>query len=284
MPDRELTEASVFMWSRERELVPVYDRLLVLGATTDCLAEIKELCAIHRDKMADCDSLLAALRIDAPGDFLSLETGDDMESVMSLIWNRENESLDGGWLRVDPFIDDESARAILIRGSRRHARQLQLLKEIARRCGITLIIIAPRRPVPVPTPVPTPMPGPILGVLDYIVQPGDTMWLISRRFGVSLDALIRANPQIRNPELIFPGEIIHIPGVGAAPGGPMVPGPVPGAGARRYVVMQGETIETIARKFGLNVSELAAFNPQLQPPFMLTPGQVIMIPAAGAVG
>jgi spore coat assembly protein SafA len=280
MPDRELTEASVFMWSRERELVPVYDRLLVMGATTDCLSEIQELCGIHREKMADCDSLLAALGVEAPGDYSSLETGDTVESVMNLIWTKENESLDGGWLRVDPFIEDESARAILIRGSRRHSRQLLLLKEIARRCRFTLIIVVPGRPVPVPMPVPPPAPGPILGVLDYVVQPGDTMWLIAGRFGVSLDALIRANPQVRNPELIFPGEIVHIPGGAMAPGGP---GPGPG-GARRYVVMQGETIEIVARRFGLSVSELAAFNPQLQPPYTLTPGQVVMIPVTGAVG
>ena len=56
MPDRELTESGVFMWSRERELVPVYDRLAVLGATTECIAEIQELCAAHKDKIADCDA------------------------------------------------------------------------------------------------------------------------------------------------------------------------------------------------------------------------------------
>jgi spore coat assembly protein SafA len=268
------------MWSRERELVPVYDRLRVMGATTDCLAEIQELCALQRDKMGDCDALLASLGVQAPGDYLSLETGDDVETVLRMVWTRENQSLDGGWLRVDPLIEDENARAILIRGSRRHARQLHLLREIARRCGFTLVVVVTPGPAPAPMP---PAPGPILGVLDYIVQPGDTMWLISRRFGVSLDALIRANPQVRNPELIFPGEIIHIPGAGMAPSMPG-PGLGPIAGGRRYVVMQGETIETIARKFGLSVSELAAFNPQLQPPFTLTPGQVLMVPSAGAVG
>ncbi|MGE5623429.1 MAG: SafA/ExsA family spore coat assembly protein [Methanocella sp.] len=44
-----------------------------------------------------------------------------------------------------------------------------------------------------------------------IVQPGDTLWLLSRRYGVSLDAIIRANPQIANPDLIYPGQRIRIP-------------------------------------------------------------------------
>jgi LysM repeat protein len=111
------------------------------------------------------------------------------------------------------------------------------------------------------------------------------MWLISRRFGVSLDALIRANPQIRNPEMIFPGEIVRIPTMGGTtpmPGTPSTGGG--GMGGRRYIVRQGETIEVISVRFGLNVSELAAFNPELRPPYVLTPGQVIMIPSSGAVG
>lgn len=45
----------------------------------------------------------------------------------------------------------------------------------------------------------------------YVVQPGDTLSGIARRFGVSLSALIRANPQIDDPDRIFPGQVINIP-------------------------------------------------------------------------
>jgi tyrosinase len=34
---------------------------------------------------------------------------------------------------------------------------------------------------------------------------------IARRFGVSLTALERANPQIADPNRIFPGQVINIP-------------------------------------------------------------------------
>jgi LysM domain. len=34
---------------------------------------------------------------------------------------------------------------------------------------------------------------------------------IANRFGVSLIALEQANPQITNPSLIFPGQVITIP-------------------------------------------------------------------------
>lgn len=45
----------------------------------------------------------------------------------------------------------------------------------------------------------------------YTVQSGDTLFLIAQRFNVSLDSLIAANPQIANPNLIFPGQRICIP-------------------------------------------------------------------------
>jgi len=46
----------------------------------------------------------------------------------------------------------------------------------------------------------------------YIVRAGDSMWRIAAMHQVGLDELIRANPQIANPALIFPGQRINIPG------------------------------------------------------------------------
>ena len=45
----------------------------------------------------------------------------------------------------------------------------------------------------------------------YTVKKGDTLWGIAKRFGVSLTALITANPQIKNPNLIYPGDRVYIP-------------------------------------------------------------------------
>jgi lipoprotein-anchoring transpeptidase ErfK/SrfK len=44
----------------------------------------------------------------------------------------------------------------------------------------------------------------------YTVQPGDSIWAIARRFGTTVDAIVRVNG-IRNPELIYPGEVLKIP-------------------------------------------------------------------------
>src|SRR5262249_18508782 len=56
---------------------------------------------------------------------------------------------------------------------------------------------------------------------SYTVQPGDSMDAIARRFGISLSELEAANPQISNPNLIYAGEILHIPH-GKQPQSPIV--------------------------------------------------------------
>ena len=45
----------------------------------------------------------------------------------------------------------------------------------------------------------------------YIVRSGDTMWGIADKYNVSLAALIAVNPQIRNPNLIYPGDKVVLP-------------------------------------------------------------------------
>ncbi|NLL56002.1 MAG: SafA/ExsA family spore coat assembly protein [Clostridiales bacterium] len=47
----------------------------------------------------------------------------------------------------------------------------------------------------------------------YTVQWGDSMWKIAVRFEVGLKELIKANPQITNPSLIYVGQKIAIPSV-----------------------------------------------------------------------
>ena len=45
----------------------------------------------------------------------------------------------------------------------------------------------------------------------YTVRKGDTLWGIAKKYGVTLTALITANPQIRNPNLIYPGDEVKLP-------------------------------------------------------------------------
>lgn len=49
------------------------------------------------------------------------------------------------------------------------------------------------------------------GRMVHIVKKGDNLWTLARTYGVSLTDLIRANPQIKNPNLIYPGNEVRIP-------------------------------------------------------------------------
>lgn len=64
-------------------------------------------------------------------------------------------------------------------------------------------------PLPPYTPVQPTNPGNSRNKI-YVIKAGDTLWSIARQHGVSLDDMIKANPQI-DPNLIFPGHIINIP-------------------------------------------------------------------------
>lgn len=47
--------------------------------------------------------------------------------------------------------------------------------------------------------------------VTHTVVSGESMWKIAVKYQVGLSEIINANPQISNPELIYPGQIITIP-------------------------------------------------------------------------
>jgi len=47
----------------------------------------------------------------------------------------------------------------------------------------------------------------------YTVKSGDTLWKIAVKYQVGLSEIIAANPQIKNPALIYPGQKVNIPAV-----------------------------------------------------------------------
>ena len=46
---------------------------------------------------------------------------------------------------------------------------------------------------------------------SHTVAAGDTMWKIAVRYQVGLSEIKAANPQIKNPDLIYPGQVLKIP-------------------------------------------------------------------------
>lgn len=47
----------------------------------------------------------------------------------------------------------------------------------------------------------------------HTVVKGDTMWRIATRYEVGLSEIKSANPEIKNPDLIYPGQVLTVPTV-----------------------------------------------------------------------
>ena len=45
---------------------------------------------------------------------------------------------------------------------------------------------------------------------EYTVVSGDTLWAVAKRNGIGLTELISLNPQIKNPNRIYPGDKIYL--------------------------------------------------------------------------
>lgn len=124
----------------------------------------------------------------------------------------------------------------------------------------------------------------MIPILSYVVQPGDTLYRIGQRFGLNWQSITLAN-ELKSPFLIYPGQVLALPRLCAyEPPAPSLPQPQPPEPDRLpsgliYMVQKGDSVATIAERFGLPVKTLLATNPQLQEPYALTIGQRLHVPA-----
>ena len=98
----------------------------------------------------------------------------------------------------------------------------------------------------------------------YRVQPGDSLFLIARNFGTSINALKSANGLSTN--LIYPGQTLTIPG----------------GSASSYTVQPGDSLFLIAKRYNLSLDELRQANNIWHD--TIWPGQTIYIPRAASPG
>ncbi len=97
------------------------------------------------------------------------------------------------------------------------------------------------------------------------VAPGDTLYAIAQRHGVSWDQVAEANG-LTAPNQIYVGQPLKIP--------TNAPGPTPDF---THQVHRGETLTGIAQQYGLSPDALAAAN-RLAAPYVIYPGQGLVIP------
>ena len=119
--------------------------------------------------------------------------------------------------------------------------------------------------VPVaPPPPPGPPPPPVPGTTTYTVQPGDTLYLIALRFNTTIQRLRELNNL--TGDVIYPGQVLIVPATG---------GGAPPGGGNTYVVQPGDTLFSIAQRFGTTVTELVRLNSLTSTEIF--PGQVLRV-------
>lgn len=98
-------------------------------------------------------------------------------------------------------------------------------------------------------------------LVQYTVREGNTLYAIAQFFQTTVDDILQYN-NIQNPSMIYPGLVLTIPaGTG---------------GGNYYVARPGDSLWTIAQRYGTTVSALTRLN-ALSNPNMIYPGQVIRV-------
>jgi len=95
---------------------------------------------------------------------------------------------------------------------------------------------------------------------SYTVRRGDTLRIIAGRFNTTVDAILKVNPQITDPNRIYAGQVINLP-----------------AGLSTHVVQKGDTLRIIASRYGTSVEALLKLNPQIKNANLIYVGQVIRV-------
>jgi LysM repeat protein len=111
----------------------------------------------------------------------------------------------------------------------------------------------------------------------YTVRRGDTLSSIARRHGTTVKAIVRTN-NLKNANYIYAGQRLVIPGGGGSSSGGS--GQASGGSTKTYVVRRGDTLASIAYRYGTTVWAIASANGLANPNYIY-PGQKLRITASG---
>jgi N-acetylmuramoyl-L-alanine amidase len=121
---------------------------------------------------------------------------------------------------------------------------------------------------------------PYMAFHTHDIAPGDTLFSIANRYGVSVEILARING-IDDPNLIYAGQRLSISS--SATPADASSGEQSNQVRETYVVQPGDTLWSIASRFGITVAQLVEANRDSVPDQnLIYPGQELIIP--GGVG
>lgn len=111
----------------------------------------------------------------------------------------------------------------------------------------------------------------------HVVRPGENLYRIALRYGVTVHALVELNG-IYNPGHIVSGQKLLIPGSAATPA--LVYQPQHASAA--HIVQRGETLSAIAQRYGIPLWVLVQAN-NIANPALIVPGQALTVPRPGSL-
>ncbi len=103
----------------------------------------------------------------------------------------------------------------------------------------------------------------------HTVEPGDSLSYIANLYSVAIDELVKLN-HIANPDLIFSGQPLEIPG------GLDASSSSSGSG-ETYTIQAGDTLSVIASNYGVSIDDLAQAN-GIDDPSFIVEGETLVIP------
>jgi len=105
----------------------------------------------------------------------------------------------------------------------------------------------------------------------HFVISGETMSIISQYYGTTKEVLIEVNPHIADPNVLYPGDVLCVPGF-------RKPATCPTDFRGSYEVKDGDTMFSIAREFNISEEDLISANQHIPNPKFIFPFDVLCVP------
>ena len=117
----------------------------------------------------------------------------------------------------------------------------------------------------------------------HIVQRGESLFRIAQYYGTDVTTLAQLN-NITNTWQIYAGQVLVLPSAGGAQASVPVAAPVEvapqAAPAQTHTIGRGETLATIAQRYGISAAELARQNGIGNPDLIYAGQQLTIVPGA----